>query len=197
MTIAESKQRPRFAVVPTPDVQTRVASVRRRVSGAVTTARTNVTPLIEHVPGTVQATRGAAHGMTVALQSLPDSTLRTLAAGSVGLGAGLYLAGAPRLVVAAGFTPALAIAAAIALRPIEPEAASQPRRAPHRRTTDMTDEHTKGTLSTAQGKLEAALGRVTGDKEEQAHGKAKQIQGHAQKVLGDVQDAIRESKDKP
>ena len=65
--------------------------------------------------------------MTSRAPALPDSTLRWLAAGSVGLGAGLYLAGAPRVVTAAGFSPALAIAAAIVLRPIEPKAASRPR----------------------------------------------------------------------
>ncbi len=134
--------------------------------------------------------------MTVALQILPDSTLRWLAAASVGLAAGLRLAGAPRVVAAAGVTPALMLGAAIVLRPIEPDDRLQPRRAPHRRTIHMTDEHTKGAISTAQGKVEEALGKVTGDKEEQAHGKAKQVQGHAQKVLGDVQDAVRGRKDK-
>ena len=114
MTIAESKRHQRFAVVPTPDGQKGVASVRRRASGAIKTARTKATPVIEHTPGTMQATRAGSHGMTVALQALPDSTLRWLAAGSVGLGAGLYLAGAPRVVTAAGVLPALAIAAAIA-----------------------------------------------------------------------------------
>jgi hypothetical protein len=58
-------------------------------------------------------------GRLAALQRLPDSTLRWLAAGSVGLGAGFYLTGAPRLLVAAGVAPGLAMAAAIVLRPIE------------------------------------------------------------------------------
>ena len=48
MTIPESKQRPRFTVVSTADVQKGVASVRQRMSGAIDTARTNVTPLIRH-----------------------------------------------------------------------------------------------------------------------------------------------------
>ena len=74
------------------------------------------------VPGTVHATRAGAHGTTSALQTLPDPTLRWLAAGSVGLGAGLSLAGAPRLLVAAGLAPALILGAAIVARPIEPDA---------------------------------------------------------------------------
>jgi hypothetical protein len=73
-----------------------------------------------HVPGTIQATLAGAHGTTSALRALPDPTLRWLAAGSVGLGAGLSLAGAPRLVVAAGVAPALIVGAAMALRQGEP-----------------------------------------------------------------------------
>jgi hypothetical protein len=53
------------------------------------------------------------------MQTLPDSTLLGLAATSVGVGAGFYLAGTPRLVVAAGVVPAMFAAAAIVLRPLE------------------------------------------------------------------------------
>jgi len=172
------------------------ARPRRGVSGVLKLARASGDLLAARAPGTLRSMKAGAHGMTVALQILPDSTLRWLAAASVGLAAGLRLAGAPRVVAAAGVTPALVLGAAIVLRPIEPETASQPHRAPHRRAIHMTDEHTKGAMSTAQGKVEEALGKMTGDKEEQAHGKAKQAQGHAQKVLGDVQDAVRERKDK-
>jgi len=55
----------------------------------------------------------------------------------------------------------------------------------------MTDEHTKGAISKAEGTVEEAIGKLTGDKKQQVHGKAKQVQGVAQKGLGDVQDAIR------
>jgi hypothetical protein len=65
----------------------------------------------------MQATRNGASATTSALQTLPDSTLRWLAASSVGLGAGLYLAGKQRLLIAAGVAPALIMGAAIALRP--------------------------------------------------------------------------------
>ena len=54
------------------------------------------------------------------MQALPDSTLRWLAAGSVGMGAGLFLAGAPRVVVAAGVVAALAMGAAALARPSHP-----------------------------------------------------------------------------
>jgi uncharacterized protein YjbJ (UPF0337 family) len=61
----------------------------------------------------------------------------------------------------------------------------------------MTDQHTKGVISSTTGKAEEGIGKLTGDKEAQVHGKAKQVQGGAQKGLGDVQDAVRGSKDKP
>jgi hypothetical protein len=83
----------------------------------VKTAGATAGILIGHVPGTVRATRIGARGTTNALQALPDATLRWMAAGSVGLGAGLRLARAPRIVVAAGVVPALLAGAAIALRP--------------------------------------------------------------------------------
>jgi len=118
--IAESARRPTGTLTPGRDLQKHLASVVRHVSGAIEIARTSATKLIVGVPGTMHATRAGAHGTTSALQTLPDSTLRWLAAGSVGLGAGFYLAGAPRLVIAAGVAPALFMGAAIVLRPIEP-----------------------------------------------------------------------------
>lgn len=110
-----------------PGPATPVRSVRRHwwgvvrdVSGAVQIVRRGAGTLIERGPGTISATRAGAHVTTTTLQALPDSTLRWLAASSVGLGAGFYLAGAPRLVVAAGIAPALIVGAAMVLRPTEP-----------------------------------------------------------------------------
>jgi|SRR5665811_385725 uncharacterized protein YjbJ (UPF0337 family) len=68
---------------------------------------------------------------------------------------------------------------------------------PGRRNAAMTDEHVKGTLSQARGKVEEGLGKVAGNKQEQARGKARQVQGSAQKGLGDVQDAVRKPKNRP
>lgn len=55
----------------------------------------------------------------------------------------------------------------------------------------MTDEHSKGSINKAQGKLLAGLGKLTGNRTMQAKGKAKQAQGDAQHGLGKIQDAIR------
>ena len=99
------------------DVHTVRASIVRRLSGAAKSARRGASRIVAHAPGTMQATRNGASATTSALQTLPDSTLRWLAASSVGLGAGLYLAGKQRLLIAAGVAPALIMGAAIALRP--------------------------------------------------------------------------------
>ncbi len=99
--------------------QSRAASTARRLSGALRIATGSARTLIRRVPGTVHATQAGANGTTNVLRTLPDSTLRWLAASSLGLGAGFYLTGAPRPVVAAGLTPALFVGAAILGRPIE------------------------------------------------------------------------------
>lgn len=120
MTNTESKRRSAGTPPPAHRLRGPLKSIVRRVSGAAKIARTNATRLIVRVPGTIHATRVGAHGTTSALQTLPDPTLRGLAATSVGLGAGFYLAGAPRLAVAAGVAPALLMGAAIVLRPSKP-----------------------------------------------------------------------------
>jgi hypothetical protein len=120
-TTAKTKTRRRSAAGPAlaPSRRARLTSLARRAGGVMHTAATSAVTLIGRVPGTVRATRTGAQDTTSALQTLPDSTLRWLAASSVGLGAGLRLARAPRIVVAAGVVPALMAGAAIALRPVE------------------------------------------------------------------------------
>ena len=61
----------------------------------------------------------------------------------------------------------------------------------------MTDEHTKGALSKARGKIEEGLGKLTGNRPQQARGTVRQVQGQAQEGLGDVQDAVRGPKATP
>ena len=109
--------RARTPVPPHPD---RSSGARRHIAGAASAARAGTRALLDRLPGTVRATRVGANGATSALQALPDSTLRWLAAGSVGVGAGLFLAGAPRVVIAAGVAPALAMGAAALARPTHP-----------------------------------------------------------------------------
>ena len=131
MTIEESQQ----------NKPGHLAAIVRRVSGSVRAVRNGVANLVGRVPATVKATQAGASNLmgrvpatarathagllatTGALQQLPDTTLRSLAASSAGLGAGLYLAGKNRLLVVAGVIPAIVVGAAIAWRPARKAAA--------------------------------------------------------------------------
>jgi hypothetical protein len=88
-----------------------------RLPAAAKATQAGASTLVGHVPASVKATQAGVQATTSALQQLPDSTLRSLAASSAGLGAGLYLAGKNRLVVVAGIIPAIVVGVAIALRP--------------------------------------------------------------------------------
>jgi hypothetical protein len=81
------------------------------------TTRSGAEQVVDYVPDAVARARIGAQQTATALQTLPDRTLRQLAAASVGLAAGLYLAGAPRPVTLAAITPALLIGGAIVTRP--------------------------------------------------------------------------------
>jgi hypothetical protein len=81
------------------------------------------TAVVTHLPATARATQRGARTTTSALQLLPDSTLRWLAASSIGLGAGSYLSRGPRLLTAAAVTPAFVLAVALILRPSDAVAA--------------------------------------------------------------------------
>jgi hypothetical protein len=102
----------------------RLADTVRRVSGTIDLGLATAETLFAQLPRTARATGVTANATTRALQRLPDSTLQGLAASSIGFGAGLYLAGLPRLVTAAAVTPAVVIGAAIILRPAESSAMS-------------------------------------------------------------------------
>lgn len=119
MNVTKSGRRSRTARTPSPD-EGRRAGFARNLSGALTAAWSSVATLVGRMPDTLDVTRTRARGVASALQTLPDPTLQWLAATSVGLSAGLFLAGKPRLVIAAGIAPALAMGVAIVARPVEP-----------------------------------------------------------------------------
>jgi hypothetical protein len=83
-------------------------------------ARRGAGVLAARLPGTLAAARGGARWAVDTLRSLPDPTLRSLAATSVGLGAGLSFTRAGRLALVAGFVPAVVVGTAIAARPAAP-----------------------------------------------------------------------------
>lgn len=96
----------------------KVTKSGRRSRAARTAA--GATTLAARLPALLDATGTGARRVASALGTLPNPTLRWLAAGSVGLGTGLFLAGKPRLIIAAGMAPALAMGAAMVARPAQP-----------------------------------------------------------------------------
>ena len=83
----------------------------------IETARSSAEQVAGHAPEAIERARVSTQQATTSLQAMPDTTLRLLAGVSVGLAAGLGLAGAPRLVILAALAPALLVGGAIATRP--------------------------------------------------------------------------------
>jgi hypothetical protein len=102
---------------PVGQVRDAVGDVIGRVPDALESARTGVEQIAEHVPDAVERTRVTAQRTTSSLQTMPDTTLRMVAAASIGLSAGLSLAGAPRLVALVALVPAIFVGGAVATRP--------------------------------------------------------------------------------
>ena len=100
-------------------VETRPARVVAGVRTGFSAGRRGVVGLLARLPATARATRTAARGTVGALQTLPDPTLRSLAATSVGLGVGLSFTRARRVAFVVGMVPAVLIQAAIVGRPVK------------------------------------------------------------------------------
>jgi hypothetical protein len=83
------------------------------VAGAVDTMRSAAGGFGDRLPEAIDAVRAGATGSARTVSTWPEPAQRLLAAFSLGLGMGLTLAGAPRLVVAGALLPALAAGTAI------------------------------------------------------------------------------------
>ena len=94
-----------------------VQSALDHVPEIVSSARSGAEQVAEHMPEAIERARAGAQGTTITLQTMPDQTLKLLAAGSVGLAIGLHFAGAPRLLTLAAILPALFVGGAIVTRP--------------------------------------------------------------------------------
>jgi hypothetical protein len=79
-------------------------------------ARAAADELGSHLPGIASAGAEGAVGSVKMLQEFSDPRLQLLVAFSLGIGAGLWMAGAPRLVTLAALSPALVAGVAIASR---------------------------------------------------------------------------------
>jgi hypothetical protein len=85
-------------------------------AAALAGARATADEVGTRLPGIASAgAEGAAESVRM-LQELSDPRLKLLIAFSLGVGAGLWMAGAPRLVTLAALSPALVIGVAIASR---------------------------------------------------------------------------------
>jgi hypothetical protein len=93
-----------------------VGDAMDRVPDVLEAARSGVGQVAEQMPAAVERTRVGAARTTTTLQGMPDTTLRLIAGASIGLAAGLTLAGAPRLVAMAALVPALFVGGAEATR---------------------------------------------------------------------------------
>lgn len=120
MRLRRSKQRPLHPVKTLHRVSGDLRRIGHQVLDGVRMVRATAVAVIEPVPETADAARSGALDTAVAVPRLPKSTLQWLAASSVGLGTGFFLSGAPRVVIAAGMTPALIIGAAIVARSTDP-----------------------------------------------------------------------------
>jgi hypothetical protein len=81
-----------------------------RVSGAVGAVRATADQVGERVPDVVETVRDSAMETARTIESMPDPSQRLLASFSLGLGLGLAISGAPRLIVVATLAPAMFIA---------------------------------------------------------------------------------------
>lgn len=87
------------------------------VPAVLESARTGAERVAGRVPDAASRARLGVEETTTTLQTLPDSTLRLLVAASIGLAAGLQLAGAPRLFVFVAAAPAILAGGAMVTRP--------------------------------------------------------------------------------
>lgn len=120
MKIGKPGRHPSRARTPFRRLQKQLSRGVRRASDAFGSAGRDAATFVGRTTAPVRTPGDGASVASNPLQALPNSTLRWLAASSVGLGAGFFLAGAPRLVVAAGVAPALVMGAAMIARPVEP-----------------------------------------------------------------------------
>ena len=93
-----------------------VADAGERVSGAIDVVRSTADQVGDRLPDVIDTVRGGAVEGTRTIQAMPDATQRLLAAFSLGLGVGLSVAGAPRLVVLATLAPAMVVAGTMLAR---------------------------------------------------------------------------------
>lgn len=123
MTANDTKERTNDAVHAARDaasdaadhVRAGAASAADAVPEVMSKIRSGVDGVAERLPDAIEVARTGAVATAESLREMPEPTLRVLAALSIGMGVGLYVAGAPRLVTMAAFAPALLAGLTVAL----------------------------------------------------------------------------------
>ncbi len=57
----------------------------------------------------------------------------------------------------------------------------------------MNKDQVKGTIKTAEGKLQQAAAKITGNETQQAKGMLKEVAGKAQKNYGDAKETLKDA----
>jgi hypothetical protein len=117
MTASEVRQAGSHASGAVIDAAAELASKAQEGAGvALAGARATADEVGTRLPGIASAGAEGAAGSVRMLQELSDPRLKLLVAFSLGVGAGLWMAGAPRLVTLAALSPAVVAGIAIASR---------------------------------------------------------------------------------
>jgi len=98
------------------DTITNGTTGNERVTGAIDVMRATADQVGDRLPRVVDTVRDGATEGARAIQELPDRDQRLVAAFSLGLGLGLSISGAPRLLVIATLAPALFIGTTMTTR---------------------------------------------------------------------------------
>ena len=102
------------------DARAAVADARSGLADTIDAVRSTAGSVGDRLPDVIETVRASASEGARTVQSWPESTQRLAAAFSLGLGVGLTIAGAPRLIVAGSLVPAFAVAATVLARDPKP-----------------------------------------------------------------------------
>jgi hypothetical protein len=93
-----------------PRIKTAAEDTRKDIAATFESIRSTAGDFGERVPGLVDGVRNRAAAGAREIDGWPEQTRRLVAAASIGLGAGLAIGGAPRLLLGAALVPALVVA---------------------------------------------------------------------------------------
>jgi hypothetical protein len=101
--------------------ESRVAELAASARDLASQVEDGSSRLADRVPMAVDAVRSGAVDAARTVDAMPEATRLMVASLSLGLGAGFFLAGAPRLLTLVAFAPAIAVAGTwIARDPLRP-----------------------------------------------------------------------------